>query len=127
MSDSSSGREPLEELFESFLARYRAGERPSLTEFTAAHPELADQLREHFPALLIALVDRHHDDFGGRETWRDAQPLVVAVRHDEAAHEARARPPARVPRELGAATLRLELEVEGLREVLAEVVRRARL
>jgi serine/threonine protein kinase len=52
MSDSSSGREPLEELAESFLARFRAGERPSLTDVAAAHPDLADQIRELFPALI---------------------------------------------------------------------------
>jgi serine/threonine protein kinase/WD40 repeat protein len=52
MADSVSQREPIEELAESFLARFRAGERPSLTEFTAAHPELADQIRELFPALV---------------------------------------------------------------------------
>jgi serine/threonine protein kinase len=52
MADSASHREPLEELAESFLARFRAGERPSLTEFTAAHPELADQIRSLFPALV---------------------------------------------------------------------------
>jgi hypothetical protein len=52
MVDSTSQRDPIEELAESFLARFRAGERPSLTEFTAAHPELADQIRELFPALI---------------------------------------------------------------------------
>jgi hypothetical protein len=52
MADSSSDREPLEQLAESFLARFRAGERPSLTEFTAAHPELAEEIRELFPALI---------------------------------------------------------------------------
>jgi serine/threonine protein kinase/WD40 repeat protein len=52
MAVSSSDREPIEELAESFLARFRAGERPSLTEYTAAHPELADQIRELFPALV---------------------------------------------------------------------------
>jgi serine/threonine protein kinase len=52
MVDSGSEREPIEELVESFLARFRAGQRPSLTEFTAAHPELADQIRGLFPALL---------------------------------------------------------------------------
>jgi serine/threonine protein kinase/Flp pilus assembly protein TadD len=52
MTESSSDREPLEQLAESFLARFRAGERPSLTEITAAHPELADQIRELFPALV---------------------------------------------------------------------------
>jgi hypothetical protein len=52
MADSSSNREPLEELAESFLARFRAGERPSLTEMIAAHPELADKIRDLFPALI---------------------------------------------------------------------------
>jgi WD40 repeat protein/serine/threonine protein kinase/tetratricopeptide (TPR) repeat protein len=52
MAVSTSDREPLEELAESFLARFRAGERPSLSEFTAAHPELADQIRSLFPALV---------------------------------------------------------------------------
>ena len=40
MADSSSDSESLEELAEAFVARFRAGERPSLAEFTAAHPEL---------------------------------------------------------------------------------------
>jgi WD40 repeat protein/serine/threonine protein kinase len=52
VADCSSDREPLEQLAESFLARFRAGEQPSLTEFAAAHPELADQIRELFPALV---------------------------------------------------------------------------
>jgi serine/threonine protein kinase/tetratricopeptide (TPR) repeat protein len=52
MADSSSDREPLEQLAESFLARFRAGERPSLTEIIAAHPELGDQIRSLFPALV---------------------------------------------------------------------------
>jgi serine/threonine protein kinase/tetratricopeptide (TPR) repeat protein len=52
VADSSSDREPLEQLAESFLARFRAGERPALSEITAAHPELADQIRELFPALV---------------------------------------------------------------------------
>jgi hypothetical protein len=52
MADSSSDREPLEQLAESFLARFRAGERPSLTEIIAAHPELADEIRSLFPALV---------------------------------------------------------------------------
>jgi hypothetical protein len=52
MADADSGREPLEQLAESFLARFRAGERPSLSEFAAAHPELADQIQALFPALI---------------------------------------------------------------------------
>jgi serine/threonine-protein kinase len=52
MPESGSDREPIEELAESFLARFRAGQRPSLAEFTAAHPDLADQIRAVFPALI---------------------------------------------------------------------------
>src|SRR5262249_1705845 len=38
---------------EAFLARYRRGERPSLTEYTEKYPELAEQIRELFPALVV--------------------------------------------------------------------------
>ena len=37
---------------ESFLARFRRGERPALTELVARHPELAEQLRGLIPALV---------------------------------------------------------------------------
>jgi hypothetical protein len=50
--DPSTGREPIAELAESFLARLRAGDRPSLTEFAAAHAQLANQIRELIPALV---------------------------------------------------------------------------
>src|SRR6516162_3650 len=53
MSGSVSGADPLGRLADEFLARYRRGERPALTEYTARHPELADQIRELFPALVM--------------------------------------------------------------------------
>src|SRR5262249_48611419 len=37
---------------EEFLARYRRGERPALTEYTQRYPALAEQIRELFPALV---------------------------------------------------------------------------
>ena len=52
MNTEALERDPLEQLAESFLNRFRAGERPSLSEFTAAHPELADEIRSLFPALV---------------------------------------------------------------------------
>src|SRR5262245_21696629 len=36
-----------------FVERYRRGERPSLTEYTEKYPELAEQIRELFPAMVI--------------------------------------------------------------------------
>jgi WD40 repeat protein/serine/threonine protein kinase len=52
MSSSSSAPDPLNPLAEEFLARYRRGERPALSEYTDRYPELASQIRELFPALV---------------------------------------------------------------------------
>jgi hypothetical protein len=52
MSDSSADRDPLDRLAEEFVARLRAGERPSLTEYAARCPNLADDIRALFPALV---------------------------------------------------------------------------
>jgi serine/threonine protein kinase/WD40 repeat protein len=61
MATQSSGRDPVEKLAEEFADRFRRGERPSLAEYTARYPELADQIRELFPALVemeqLASVD----------------------------------------------------------------------
>jgi serine/threonine protein kinase len=46
-------RDPVEELAEDFVARYRRGERPSLTEFIERAPEHADEIRELFPGLIM--------------------------------------------------------------------------
>jgi serine/threonine protein kinase/WD40 repeat protein len=48
-----SRRNPVEALAEDFLARYRRGERPCLEEYTGRHPDLAGQIRELFPALVL--------------------------------------------------------------------------
>ena len=52
MADSSADRDPLDVLAEEFVARYRAGERPPLTEYADRHPDLADEIRDLFPALV---------------------------------------------------------------------------
>src|SRR5262245_53844383 len=53
MTDSSSDRNPVEILAEEFLARKRKGDKPTLAEYTARYPHLADQIRDLFPALLL--------------------------------------------------------------------------
>src|SRR5262249_30139639 len=40
-------------LAEEFVERHRRGERPSVAEYAARHPELAEQIRELFPALVM--------------------------------------------------------------------------
>ena len=61
MSESESRTEIVLELAEQFLERYRRGERPSLKDFVDRYPELADEIREVFPAMAmmekIALAD----------------------------------------------------------------------
>jgi serine/threonine protein kinase/WD40 repeat protein len=51
-SSSGSGRDPLGSILDSFLARFRKGERPSLTEYIARYPTLADEIRDLLPALV---------------------------------------------------------------------------
>jgi serine/threonine-protein kinase len=48
-----SGNDLLGQLADEFVKRYRHGERPALTEYATRYPELAEQIRELFPALVL--------------------------------------------------------------------------
>src|SRR5947209_18774661 len=50
-ADSSEQFVLLNRLADEFAARYRRGERPPLQEYIDRHPELADDIREFFPAM----------------------------------------------------------------------------
>jgi WD40 repeat protein/serine/threonine protein kinase/tetratricopeptide (TPR) repeat protein len=52
MSASTSGPDLFNRLADEFAERYRRGERPPLAEYTDQYPELADEIRELFPALV---------------------------------------------------------------------------
>src|SRR5687768_7377677 len=72
MNDLEISKEinPLDALAEDFVTRYRNGERPALTEYTQCHPELAEEILELFPALLLmedarSGVGEHTDVFSG--------------------------------------------------------------
>ena len=52
MSESTSGPDLFNLLADEFAERYRRGERPPLSEYTDQYPELADEIRELFPALV---------------------------------------------------------------------------
>src|SRR5262245_63963707 len=58
MSDSMGDRDPIEILADSFLVRFRRGERPSVEDYAAQHPELADEIRELLPALVMLEQDK---------------------------------------------------------------------
>jgi serine/threonine protein kinase/Flp pilus assembly protein TadD len=58
-SASTSGPDLFNRLADEFAARYRRGERPPISEYTDKYPELADEIRELFPALVAI------EQFGG--------------------------------------------------------------
>ena len=62
MSTNSSSADygRFEELAEEFAARFRRGERPGLQEYIDRCPELADEIRDLFPALVE--VERVKED-----------------------------------------------------------------
>ena len=53
MGESTSGPDLFNQLADEFAERYRQGERPSLSEYTDKYPDLSDQIRELFPALVV--------------------------------------------------------------------------
>src|SRR5262245_50837923 len=53
MPASSSERDPVEQLADEFLERFRRGERPALTEYTQRYPQWAERIRKVFPALVL--------------------------------------------------------------------------
>src|SRR5262245_218366 len=53
MSTDPSSPSLLDRLVESFLDRRRRGERPSIEEYLERYPELAEQIRDVFPALEV--------------------------------------------------------------------------
>src|SRR5262245_29877556 len=64
-SSADYGR--FDELAEEFAARFRHGERPSLQEYIDRCPDLADEIRELFPALVDVVdalkeVERGEED-----------------------------------------------------------------
>jgi hypothetical protein len=74
MSESVAERDPFEVLAESFLARFRAGERPSVEEYATLHPQLADQIRELLPALVMVEQDLSIDAEPGQSAASRAAP-----------------------------------------------------
>jgi serine/threonine protein kinase/WD40 repeat protein/Flp pilus assembly protein TadD len=59
-SPGSRGYARFDELAEEFAERYRHGERPSLQEYIDRLPEMAEEIREMFPAL-VAVEEAHGD------------------------------------------------------------------
>jgi eukaryotic-like serine/threonine-protein kinase len=76
MSEQSNEFDPIDDLASAFLERYRRGERPSLTEYTEKHPELAERIRDVFPALVAM------EEIGDGKSQRaglDVEPFGTAA------------------------------------------------
>ena len=48
----SDERDPIELLADSFIARFRLGERPSIEDYAHKYPHMADEIRAILPALV---------------------------------------------------------------------------
>jgi eukaryotic-like serine/threonine-protein kinase len=77
VSDPSRGDE-FDMAAESFLGRLRAGERPSITEYALRHPDLADEIRELFPAL-VEMEEIKHDRGSSTGPGRPRRGTPVGV------------------------------------------------
>jgi serine/threonine protein kinase/WD40 repeat protein/tetratricopeptide (TPR) repeat protein len=79
-SQASDGdRNPIEVLAEEFTERQRRGERPSLLEYVDRYPDLADEIRDLFPALvMVERLKPAADELPGRFGERSAR-LVPGV------------------------------------------------
>jgi serine/threonine protein kinase/WD40 repeat protein len=53
LGESMSDSDVFNELAHEFAERFRRGERPSLTEYTDLYPQLADEIRDLFPTLVM--------------------------------------------------------------------------
>jgi serine/threonine-protein kinase len=53
MFSSSDARSPVELLADEFLARCKRGEKPTIKEYCDQHPDLADEIRDVFEAVLM--------------------------------------------------------------------------
>jgi eukaryotic-like serine/threonine-protein kinase len=78
MSASANSRDygRFDQLAEEFAQRYRRGERPSLQEYVDRLPEMADEIREMFPAL----VEVEQVEEAAREPALQP-PVVPRLRH----------------------------------------------
>ena len=74
----------LDQLAEEFAARFRRGERPALKEYTDRYPELADEIRELFPAMVkveqaegVRQGEEEDRGFPGRESTPRARSATT--------------------------------------------------
>ena len=79
MTTSSDARNPVEALAEEFLDRKRRGEHPTLREYVDRDPDLVDDIRDLFPALLM-MEDLGESPGGTTGSLAAANGAAVGIR-----------------------------------------------
>jgi len=76
MADAEMKRDPLEVLAAEYIQRLRQGDAPSVTEYAAQHPELAEEIQDLFPTIAVTerLKSRQARFSGGRAALGAARP-----------------------------------------------------
>jgi eukaryotic-like serine/threonine-protein kinase len=75
-SDSDAGRYALlDQLAADYAERFRNGERPDVREYIDRHPDLADEIRDLFPAMVV--IERAED--GSQSGKRADQPAAAPI------------------------------------------------
>jgi WD40 repeat protein/serine/threonine protein kinase len=82
MNPVESERDLFEQVADSFLARFRRGERPSLDEYAARHPDLADQIRELIP-LIIEMEGHRPGAHAAAAAAGDHKPAPIPQQLDD--------------------------------------------
>jgi eukaryotic-like serine/threonine-protein kinase len=79
MNETTQHRDSIDLLAEEFAERHRRGERPTVEEYAAAHPELAAGIRDLFPTLAmieeLAPSDASEPEASARGTSIEVKPL----------------------------------------------------
>ena len=78
----SANYDLLDRLADAFAERFRRGERPSLKEYTDRYPELADDIRALFPALVdLEQADEVRQEGAEDPSESEPPPPAPAVEH----------------------------------------------
>jgi serine/threonine protein kinase len=80
MADSSSGEYDLiDHLVEEYAERFRCGERPALEQYTDRYPQIAEENRELFPAMIEMERAREDPDQATEPALPRAAPPLEQV------------------------------------------------